>query len=299
MKYGKYLVGGIALAMLAATPVYAQEGGSEPVFAIVGDVWAGVRILNDGDDGDGERGSTELGIDVKASIPIYAGFTGQLDARYESYDSDSDAVSGEDDMPESLTNLGVHLSYRDPSTFLVGLFYGYGMVPLVDNPPDYEVNYYGIEGQYYLENVTLYGQYAMVDSTQDDPSEVEGYHDGWLVRVAVRWFPSDDTRLGAEMSYGETDTYVDSSDPGEFRAWGINGRTRIAASVPLYLTGDYRNGMFDATEGEDDGMNESVFMLGISYQFGPGTLKSNDRRGATLDLPVFATRAHGFAEILD
>ena len=298
MKYGKYLVGGIALSMLAATPAYAQDTGGFG-YAVVGDLSVGMRDTRSTDSGEG--GTTEVAIDLRGALS-FKGFTGQADYRYESYSGDGEATPTLDsDAQDAFQIAGAHLGYRNPSLFHVGLFYGYTWADLPEftDQTSWETSMYGVEAQVYLNDVTLYVQYGAVDDEASDPTEVEGVHNGMVARGVARFFVGQDSMLEAELSYADSDSYIDSGDPGEFRGWGLKGKTRILENTPLYLTAGYRGASYDATIGEDDSTMEQVFSVGVSFMFGVDNLKDNDRNGASLDLPGLPGRAHGFTELLD
>ncbi len=300
MKYGKYLVGGIALAMLAATPAYAQEGGSDLKYAVTAELGYGNRQAEAEE--ANEWGTSVFSADLSGAI-LWRGFSGQIDYVYEDFSTDGEGLADDDDLPKTNSAAGVHLSYRDPSLFLVGAFYGYGWTDMAVTTPAYEVSFYGIEGQYYTDNITLYAQIGWGDNEAGDDTEEEGFVDGTFYRAAVRWFPNDNMSFQASLGYGETDSYIDgfpgvSPDAGEFRDWGMKWQMRLQDSLPLYITAGYRGSHFDATT-EDDMAQEQVFGLGLKIVFGPSSLKDNDRNGANLDLPMFIVRGNGFAEVID
>ncbi len=154
----------------------------------------------------------------------------------------------------------------------------------------------GGEVQAYLDDFTLYGQGGYADFQVDDSPE--GFVEGWFVRGVGRWFITPDMMVEAEVSYGETDTFIDGNDAGEFWNWGVKGKMRISSSMPIYGVLAYRGGDYDATTEGDDG-DEHVVLVGVSILFGPTTLKQNDRRGATLDMPLLPGRAAAWTEGLD
>jgi len=98
--------------------------------------------------------------------------------------------------------------------------------------------------------------------------------------------------------YGEANDYVDDSDDGEFWNWGVKAKFKLWDDMPFYATLDYQGGYYDATT-EDDTVETHALLAGISFQFGPATLKDNDRYGATLDMPLLPSRAASIEETLD
>lgn len=299
MKCCKQVIFASAVAVAVAAPANAQST-RDTNYAFVGDLSLGMRDTRSTDLASG--GTTETAVDLLGAVSA-RGFVGQADYHYEIYSGEGNATpTGETTAPESFQMAGLHLGFRDPTRFQAGLFYGYTWSDLPNNtPPDtsFETAMYGVEAQLYLNDLTLYAQYGIADSQAGETTSIEGVHDGTVIRGVARWFVGEDSMLETELSYANTDTYIDDTDPGEFRGWGIKGKTRVTEEKPLYLTAGLRGASYDATVGEFDSTSEEVFFVSLSYMYGTKTLKDNDRNGASLSLPGLPGRAHGISQTLD
>jgi hypothetical protein len=225
----------------------------------------------------------------KVSIPLGERFSVQLDAIYEKYNSMSD--SG-DQVPGTQT-YGAHISYRNPESYLLGVFGGYSETKIDDRSTG---EYYGVEAQYYMDRVTLYAQLGVADinNIPDADNAFEGNFGG----VSVRYFPKDDVMLQTGFMFGRSsDQFEDNGDWGNATAFFVEGKKRLLDSMPVYLSGRFQAATYTANT-EDEG-SEYSFLVGVSYEFGGGSLFRNDRRGATLASPMLPGRAVGWAEALD
>ena len=72
--------------------------------------------------------------------------------------------------------------------------------------PDHR--FVGGEAQFYIDNLTLYGQGGYVEFVPDDVF-TSGLDDGFFARGVVRYFPTSDSRLQLEGTYsnGMTSTF--------------------------------------------------------------------------------------------
>ena len=289
----KTAIGGATLLVASATSG-AQAADVDQynglIAAGVAEFFVGYRN-QDSTDYANSDGPT-FGLNGHFSMPFSNSMSFQADLQFEGY-------YGPDEYePEAAYAAGGHLSYRDPHSFLVGIF---GAASNGSNETDEEPADVGFivggEFQIYLDNLTLYAQGGYGDA-QIDPGEPEGFVEGWFVRGVGRYFMDPDTMIEAEVSYGETDQYVDGDDKGEIWNWGIKYKQRVAEEMPLYGFVAYRGGHYDATTEDDDGTEHAV-LAGISFQWGATTLLQNDRYGANLDMPMLPARASAWAEALD
>ncbi|HMB47048.1 MAG TPA: hypothetical protein VKN63_02110 [Afifellaceae bacterium] len=96
--------------------------------------------------------------------------------------------------------LAAHASYRDPETYLVGLFGGGGWT--FDHGDDEEGNmhfyFIGAEAQYYWNNFTLYGQADFLDG-EDFYLEIPEM--AWFGRGAASYYYTPDKKITGELSY--------------------------------------------------------------------------------------------------
>jgi hypothetical protein len=242
----------------------------------------------DGDD------STDLVISGSASLAMAFGksWSAQLDVLGEQ------VTMGDDlDQYSSMQGIGVHLSHRMPGEGLIGVFAGYGR----GSPTDEETwsgGWVGIEGQLWLENITLAAQAALLDISDFNGGDDEGLdEDAFLLRGIGRYFFTHDVKAEVEVAYVEASNVIDGDDDGNAFEWGVSVQARLA-DAPLYGTLSYRNGHYDATTEDDEG-DVSTVSVSLSYLFGTNSLMENDRSGASLDTPTTPLRAAGVFSELD
>jgi hypothetical protein len=272
------------------------------MYSTIFDLSAGARIVRSTDDPPNNTHFT-FGGNGYANVPLSGRSSVQFDLQGEGYaDKGTDA-------PHGAGMAGIHLSMRDPGSYLLGGFAGVGM-PFADDMADdtpgahsgfgYVV---GGEGQLYLQNLTLYGQAGFGDFRVDEDSGPEGFVNGWFARIVGRWFITDDMMVQAEYSHGYTKCYIDglcapTQDAGIFDNWGLKLEKRISSTMPIYGFLDYQGGRYHATE-DPDTSTEHAFKVGLSFRMGAPTLKANDRFGATLDMPMLPVRAAAWNAALD
>lgn len=285
---------GLSVSMFLAganVSLASDEVSGSPVVAGVIDGFGGYRWSKGTEEGNAD-GAT-YGVAGALAFPLGSGFGLQADFDYEGYKGD------EDDDPRYAYAAGGHLYYRD-SVSLFGLFGGtaYGHTDSGEDTGNRFVT--GGELQAYFDDSTLYLQigYADVNIDDDDGPHGEGFVRGTFGRIVNRIFIADDTRLQTEFTYGYSKECIDGEDACKVYDWGVELRTRLAESTPLYGFVGYRGAHYDGTT-EDDTGTEHAAMVGLSYQFGATSLKDNDRNGASLDLPMMVSRAAPWAEALD
>ena len=260
------------------------------ILSTLGELAVGYRSSESNEDADHDGVTSS--VSGRVSIPFAMNFSVQLDAEGESYFAD-----GFEDA-QGVWLVGGHASLRDPNLGLLGIFGAYGQGLNEDDENDIKRGFLvGGEVQAYLDDFTLYGQGGYADFEVDEEGG-EGFVEGWFVRGVGRWFITPDMMVEAEVSYGETDLYIDGFGDGEFWNWGVKGKMRILSSLPIYGVLAYRGGDYDAPSDDDTG-GDHVFLVGVSVLFGPATLKKNDRLGATLDMPLLPGRAAAWTEALD
>jgi hypothetical protein len=200
------------------------------------------------------------------------------------------------DISKGAHTFGGHLSWRDPASGLVGVFGGGSLASIgSDETGDHLGFIVGAEGQMYFDSLTLYGQVGYGENRVDD-GDYEGFK-GFFARGVTRFFVSDNTVFRAELAYGGPSAFVDG-DSGDIVNWGLEGKTRLLDSTPLYGTVGYRGGYYDSPS-DGDHVEEHTGFVGISFLFGASSLKENDRYGATLDLPQLPARAASWVEAID
>ncbi len=276
-------------AVAADMPYMDQPTGL--IFAALADIELGARAVSSTDDPDDNTHFMGSAFGA-VSVPFGTNFSFQIDTQVEGY-----ADASDDDAPVMALTTAGHLSLRDPSMGLIGVFGGVTAGRSSDEAHDDDKIgiLVGGEGQMYFDNFTLYAQAGYADYEVDGG---EGFVEGWFVRGVGRYFISDDTMIEAELAYGETDQFIDGDDAGNIWNWGIKGKWRPMEDMPFYTTLAYRGGYYDATTEGDHG-KDHAFLVGFSLMVGPQTLKENDRTGATLSTPMLVGRTGAWTEPLD
>jgi len=276
----------ILLMTAISTPLLAEK--TNDISAVIGMSY-GEQRLNTSDDPDGGVGSIRHEF-ARVAFPVFDDYVIQLDAERETYNQSGD------DVAQSSSAIGFHASYKIQDTGLVGLFYARGIAESEDSENE-DGWLTGLEGQYYFgDEFTLYGQAGVGRIRVDDH---EGFlEDGRFGKIALRYFPLEDTMIEFTVAKAAVNAYIDGNDDGKFISYGLKAETRLIDSMPLYGVATYRVSRFDATT-EDDLTKDTALMLGVSYRFGVSSLRDNDRNGVTLDMPMQPIRAAGFTEGLD
>ncbi len=220
------------------------------------------------------------GLGGRVSVPFGTSYSIQADAKYEGYSGAED----EDNQVTAAAVFGLHASYRDPSTFLLGAFGGYAGSE-VGSSDKANGFLYGAEGQYYFDRFTLYGQFGDADISNDS----NGTFDGTFWGVALRYFWKDDTLFEATWMQG---------GPGDTREWSVQGKTRLLKQQPLYGFAQYiRSDYFSETSSYAAG-RDHIIGIGLTWEFGAPSLYANDRRGATLTSPMLPGLSASWAQVL-
>ncbi|MEM9471830.1 MAG: hypothetical protein AAGA00_07720 [Pseudomonadota bacterium] len=290
------------LVSLGAPSVQAAD--FEPETAIqqlvvsgVVESWTGYTFYSGFESGDGGSEDLEDGLyssySGRLSLPLGDRLSAQMDASLE---VSSDHLYGTSADDEDRFEYGfqgiVHFSSRDPDTGLFGVFGGIG-----DGAADggeYPFYVAGGEAQLYLPDFTFYVQGGYFNTTsKESQHDDDGMQEAWFGRGVVRWFPTEDSRFQAEVSYA--DGIVDKSessnaeDDGHLVEWAVRYDTLLTG---LPVIGDagvfvgYRGGYFE-NEDENERYTDHTVMVGFRHAFGGNSIKETDRIGATLDAPNF------------
>jgi len=274
--------------------------------------WVGYSFTSDGDfDGnssdsdvadnfnpDHEDYSTS-GQGGRLSIPLSDVLAIQTDF-YNEITRNAFRDDTDDDFSHSF-DFGVHMSARDPSRGLFGVFGAFGQGKGDDNSGRHDYWAVGGEAQLYTDMATFYVQGGYLDSEGRSGSD-DGLHDAFFVRGVARWFMTPDSRLQGEVAYADGEQDSDNKDMDVIQ-WGVRYDTVIGG---LPIIGDtavfvgYRGTRFDnicCNDSDTGRFTEHTIMAGYTYHFGGMTLLDFDRVGATLDLPTFGRWVAGGEQI--
>jgi hypothetical protein len=259
---------------------YEQEIGLIVAGAV--ENWNGISFIDGGSTGSDT--TIVSGHSGRVSLPLGPNLSLQSDIDVE---WNSRAFAGDDNSAAgNIWNFqgGAHLSWRDPSRSLFGIFAAAGEERHNDTDPDinYDFTVIGGEAQFYIDNTTLYIQGAYFDVDGDLES-------GFFARGVGRHFLDQDTRLQLEALFANVEFEGDAGDYNVFQ-WGARFDTvwhnaPIVGSLPLFIgyRGTLRDGCLPSLADSDT--TDHIIMAGFNYYFGANSRLDNDRRGATLDMP--------------
>jgi len=282
----KTVLAASAALIAFVTPASAADYDRELGLIVSGvvDQWAGVQIIDSSFPVAGDDTLFVNGGEGRLSLPLGENLSIQSDVKYE-YNSyaledptDNDVIG-----PRFSYQGAVHLSWRDPSRGLFGVFGGAGSSDFGGLRT--EAHFVGGEAQVYLDNITLYGQGGFVNFDTQSPIAF-GLDDGFFARGVFRWFMDNGSRLQLQGTYLKADFNVIA---GEMEAFSVGARydfniaMPIIGDTPIYV--GYRGTFRDNCTVFGD-IDDHTIMIGTSYSFS-GDRISVDRRGTTLDTPDF------------
>lgn len=288
----------VALAAMAAPTLAADLEMDRELGLIVSgksDAWMGAQFLSRGPLSDKTVFAT--GGEGLLSLPLSDNLSLQSDFKYEYNDQANDSVF-DSAGPRHSYHFAGHLSWRDPSAWLFGVFGGAGTMN-TGFIGDTDIAFVGGEAQFYMDNITFYGQGGYVDYS-NLRGFGKGLDDGYFARGVMRWFVTGDSRVQVEGSYFKSDFVRRGSND----AFSFGARYDFSLDIPvvgesaLYVAwrGQWRSDClrgFNNNSGFD--ISDQTIMIGSSYSFS-GDLITVDRQGATLDTPHFA---HGCGRGVD
>lgn len=247
------------LASLLAAPAFAQATG------FIGANWTNTKLeasaagVTEDVDGDG------VGLEASLAFGAEEGWGTQFDVNWADAD-DSDAFGGK----AHLLNRSGALAY--------GAFLGFS------NVADSRSWTAGVEAQTFMDAFTIGG--ALAYNNFEDEAK------GLGASGEVRFYPSDDLRLSAGVSYDALD--FDDED-ADLVSLGVGAEFRLPGS-PFSIYGTYSRSETDLEMlGVDVDVKADVFMVGARFNFGSGTLKARDRSGPAF---VSTTGAMGAASLV-
>jgi hypothetical protein len=192
---------------------------------------------------------------------------------------------GDSDQTMLEGTIAVHLSWRDPSSHLLGAFGGGGLsIDDGDNLGEPIPFYFaGLEGQAYFDRATLQGQVGFLDG---DDNWLETIENAYFARAVAHYYVTDRTKLSAEASYlhgGRPNNVPDSGGVIDIYGWGAR-LDHLFADHGFGMFASYNGYDFRPTE-ESDHPWVHEFRVGLVKYFGSPSILDNDRYAAGLDLP--------------
>lgn len=292
MRTAKYTALAATLITAATVPALADGAGGRHVIGSF-TIGGGAFIHESTDDPDvaGTNlvliGSGSIAFQLEQDLLLQADIFGEQ-------------VTGGEDVDQyfGMQGIGGHLVQRVSSNVLLGVFAGYGGATVSDDGDPWSGGWFGLEGQYWCDDVTVVGQVALLDISDHNGGNDEGLQEGaYLARAIGRYFFTNDVKAEVEIAYLEADEVLDDADDGEVLEWGLSLQGRIAEE-PLYGTLSFRSGYYDATT-ENDDADVQTFTISLTYLFGVKNLQEDDRTGTSFDTPTTHLRSAGMFSELD
>jgi hypothetical protein len=195
--------------------------------------------------------------------------------------------------------VGGHANYRNSQTGLIGVFGAIGDAsgnqntgPFFGSSTGVRHALGGLEGQYYWNALTLYGQVGY-DASLDigNNSFVDDVH-AWFVRGTARYFFMPNFMVEGTGQYSKGALGFSSSfnsDTG-FDMWRASLKAEWRPdTMPFSIFGKYEYNQTNYAQNAinlspSERVSENRVMAGIRLYLGQNTLLGNDRTGATLDI---------------
>ena len=181
---------------------------------------------------------------------------------------------------------GGHLNWRDPMVGLLGVFAAVGTVN------DYYAEstaMVGIEGQYYCDMWTFYGQIGYWDS--HDGGESSLIRNAGFIRGEVSYYASQQLKLTGGLKYlaGDIGDYYYSAEGSQGWDWILRLDYFFGKTIPVAGFAEY-SGRSNDVDYYDNSLDVNRFNVGLTFYFGGdgnNDLKYHDRNGASVSLPDF------------
>ena len=299
----------LAIPAMAADLPYVEEPLVEDMGELLrsgmADVWLGYVWINvDENDDDIPKDTGRAGGQGLLNIPFAERFSMQLDISSEGdFKRGFDSANANRDYEGQILG-GVHLSYRDPTSYLFGAFAGVGEAFLGNGGTQKDETgwMFGLEGQFYLDRTTFYAQGGYYGGDNNDPGK-ETMEEAWFVKGVVRHFFTPNTLISGELMYGWGHEGGSIEDDINFAGWELLLKQQFGTSA--FSAFAAYDGHFveikKMTPGSsDEHLYEHAAKIGISFAFGAPDLLAQDRYGATLSLPADPLRASAYtADVVD
>ena len=178
-----------------------------------------------------------------------------------------------------------HLYYRT-NQFAAGVVGGVGVTSgaLMTNADYYFV---GVEGQYYMDNITIGLGAGYLDSSADTFGGADDLfvNDAWYVGGEVRYYANEKTTISANVGYISGEANFGYWDVDTIH-WGVKAEYRPDVKEPLSLFVAYegRTSEADDVGGASFEKDTHTIKVGVTFSFGvDGTKMEQDRSGPSFN----------------
>ena len=258
----------------AAAPDMYQTSG------ILGVYGAFTTADGDGYDADGWL----LGGEALVNIWLTPSFAAQFDIVGEVGKLSEDSGGSSNTEGRHNVTAGGHLAWRNPEMYALGIFGGVTEGTILNEVGEESRYFLGVEGQYYLNNITLYGQAGFSDIISGDDNHAE-MTDAWFARAIGRWFVTPNDKVEGEFGYYHSEDIVTGGQgPVTNYNWGALYEHRFAGTM-FSAYAEYDGHSRDDDSHSDSGLTEHIFMIGGRIHLQQPDLLTADRYGATFDSP--------------
>jgi len=197
-----------------------------------------------------------------------SGFGGQLDLGYFKQDYDNSNVD------TGFREAAEHLYYRSQG-WLAGAFAQQRKYYLNGHSNNVKGYFLGLEGQVYLDNMTLYGQLG-----QSKWRYIAGTTDpDVMATLELRYFMSENLRLDASINYLKEDASGLFNYKWNQTTYGVGAEYRFSGS-PVSVLARYEYANEDQSTGYS--ADNQRLLIGVKFNFGKDSLRRSDREGAGL-----------------
>jgi hypothetical protein len=224
--------------------------------------------------------TTDLRGQVSGSYTLDNGFGVQADILANSLAFDT--AGGTYD--KASTDGALHMYLRSSDQYLLGAFAQFGRDTYEYADAliyEFDRSYGGVEGQVYLDNLTLNAQLGL---TGYSASAFDADGKGWFGTVEARYFLTPDLKLSANAGLFKVDFEDTPGQKLTNLVVGIGAEYKLA-DLPLSLTAnlDYLHATTDLYDGKHKATRA---LVGLKFALGEDTLLDRDRKGTTLN-PVW------------
>jgi hypothetical protein len=270
---------GAADLYVKAAPMQAPQTASGYVEMYTG--WDRTRFSDEGSEslGPDSLSGWALGGAGRGNYWFQPNMSVQLDAQGEGT-SYKVPFSGGGRASGNSYLVGAHVTWRDPQNYAWGIFGAGGDVTGVRH------GLIGGEAQIYWNQFTLYGQVGY-DTTIGDVFVAGNSADAVFGRITGRYFFTPNLMLEGTGLYANG-TFDNASGPSQdFDTWLWQAKLEWRpGAAPFSVFAKYQGSetKFDSFQGNGGKVTDNRIVAGVRLYLGEGTLLSNDRKGATLDI---------------
>lgn len=277
---------------LAAAPVAQAKGGPQLMGEVELDLsyyWDDWNFGSEGSSSDSETEYTTFIGAGRVNIPYDEWYNLQVDIFGLAALADLDTYA-----PAGFFGGATHINWRNPNVGLLGVAFGVGRVnsDSVFGGKNAMTFLAALEGQWYCERWTFYGQLGYWDSDQNSFL----LQNAGFLRGVVTYYGDPRWKIAGALKYidGEiTDSgYFDEFVDSDSWDWSLRGDYMFGRSMPVATFLEIGGRYADTNFGSSSDPELDVFWVNLGVTFylggdGVSDLQYHDRNGASVDMPNF------------